>query len=246
MLSTDVAGRLRNGLLLGIVTALAAFPYLFHQSMGAWSAPIARDWGVGGEAGTIFAFEFSLLLGVIFMCSIIGVFLSERYNLPGFGKARDAYQIAYRYGAPALLFGLVVGWLLHDRTFYQVVPAETGIDLYPRNVLWSVALLLNVSVMKEMVFRFGVLTLAAGLFRGRRPILAVVLTAVFAASFSVRELLFVDYARLDAQVWYCVIWSFISNIILGMVFVRKGLLSSMSLRACVDMRFVLYPILGMV
>ena len=231
---------------MGIVASAASFPYLFYQSMGPWSASIARDWGVTGEAGTIFVFQFTLLAAVVFICSITGVFLAERYNLPGFGKPRDVYNIVYRYGAPTLLFGMIAGWLLHDHTFFKVVPLDTGIYLYPRKILWSATLLLHNSGANELVFRFGVLTLAAGLFRGKHHYLAVFLTSFFITVLSIRELHFVDYARMDARVWCCVIWSLLSNVMLGVVYVRKGLWAAMSLRACLDARFLLYPVLGMV
>ena len=246
MMIADIAGRLHKGLWLTAVAAITSFPYLFYQTLGPWSGPIARDWGIKGEAGTVFAFQFSLLAAIALLCAIIGVFLSERYNLPGFGDPRESYRAVLRYGGLAAIGGLIVGWTLHDRFFYQIVPENVGIELYPRSVLWSVSLVMYTSIMKEMIFRFGMLTLMAGLFRGKYHYLAVVLTSIFASAFSLREFQFVDYPKLDINVWLCVAWSLISNFVSGLVFIKKGLWPTMAIRACIDSRYIIFPILGMV
>jgi hypothetical protein len=214
--------------------------------MGSWSSAISRDWGDKIDPGTVFLFQFSLTAGVIFICAMVGAFLAERYKLPGLGAPKDAYRTVYRYGAPALLAALVIGWLLNDRFFYQVAPAYSDVNLFPRGILWCAALVLHNAVMREVVLRFGMLTLVAGLFGGKRPMVAVIVTATFASVLSVRQFIFVDYPIIDHYVWFSTIWSFLLNIAVGTAYVKKGLWAAMSMRACLDARFVLYPLLGMV
>ena len=242
----DIAARLRKALWLTAFASVTAFPYIFYQTMGPWAEPIARDWGVKGESGTIFSFQFSLLIAVGFLCCVIGFFLSERYNLPGLGDIRETNRAVYRWGGWAAIGGLIVGWVLHDRTFYRVVSSGLGIELYPRSVLWSAALVLYTSIMKEIIFRFGMLTLMAGLFRGRFNYLAVILTTVFAAAFSLREFQFVDYPKLDIYIFLAVAWSLVSNAVSGVVFIKKGLWPTIAIRACMDSRYIVFPLLGMV
>jgi len=243
---SQVASRFRTGLWLGILASAACFPYAFHQSMGSWSDAISRDWGDKIDSGTVFLFQFSLTVAVILICAMIGAFLAERYKLPGLGSPLEAYLTAYRYGAPALLAALLIGWRLNDRFFYQVAPAYSDVSLYPHEILWCVALVFHNAIMREVVLCFGMLTLVAGLFRGKRPMIAVVITAVFTAVLSIRQLVFVGYPMLDHFVWFSIIWSFLLNMVVGTVYIKKGLWAAMSMRACLDARFVIYPLLGMI
>ncbi len=245
-LLNDILIKLRTGLLLTIAASAVSFPYIFLQTMGPWSEAIARDWGVEGEAGTVFMFQFSLLVAITFLCAVIGVFLASKYGLPGFGSLKDAFKVFRRWGAWAIVGGLVVGYFLHDRTFYRVIPQETGFYLYPDGWISLVSMVLHTSVLRELVFRFGFVTLLAGLFEGRKgQVAAVLLVAAFASYLAVRQFSFVGYFGFDGLVAASLAWSFLLNALTGMVYVKKGLWSAITVRGCIDFRFLIYPALGL-
>lgn len=246
-LLNDILTKLRSSLLLTIAATAVSFPYVFLQTMGPWAKAIARDWGMKGEAGTVFMFHFALLAAATFLCAVIGVFLAGKYNLPGFGSPKDAATLFRRRGAWAIAGGLILGYFLHDRTFYRIIPEQTGINLYPEGWISLVSLVLHTSISRETVFRFGFVTLLAGLFRGKRgQIAAVLLVAAFASYLAVRQFYFVGYYEFDGLVVASVAWTFLLNALTGMVYVRKGLWSAATVRACVDLRFLIYPALGLV
>jgi len=246
-LLNDILIKLRRSLLLAIAASVVSFPYIFLQTMGPWSEAIARDWGAGGEAGTVFMFQFSLLAAVTFLCAVIGVFLAGKYGLPGFGSPKNAAAIFGRWGGWAIVGGLLLGYSLHDRIFYRVIPEKTGFNLYPREWISLMSLVLHNSVLKETVFRFGFVTLLAGLFRGKGGhVTAVLLVAVFASCMALRQFYFAGHLEFDAPVVASVTWSFLLNVLTGMVYVKKGLWPAMTVRACVDLRFLIYPALGLV
>lgn len=233
-------------MLIGIAAVLAAFPYTYIQSHGSWAVPIARDWGESVPPGLVFAFQFSLLTTIALISAFTGSLLHDRYKLPGLGEPREAYRTFIKWGGWAAVAGIFLGWFLHDRFFYAVVPAKTGIYMYPKDIFTSATLVVQTVFTKEVIFRFGLLTLAVGLFRGKHNTLAVILTALFAPALSLRQLLFVDYAFFDFHTVSTLIWSLSLNLLVGFIYVKKGLFSTMTVRMCVDLRYLIYPLLGMI
>lgn len=247
MLLTDIATRFRKGLFIGVIASAAAFPYLYFQTLGPWAKPISRDWSPNISPAVILYYQFSLLVAAVLISAVIGTFLSEKYSLPDIGADRDETLLFLkRWSGWAIIGGLIFGWLMHDRTFYIVVPTLGGLDMYPRNIPMSAMLILHNAVMKEVVLRYGMVTLAVGLFGKNRSDFAVVITSLIAPLFAFRQLMFVEYPALDVLSFLSMIWTLALNLALGLIYVRKGLAATMSMRACIDFRFIVYQILGAV
>ena len=241
---TDVANKIRNTLFLGLASSVVVFIYLDHQVRISWSAALIRKFGNPDAAREAFLAEFLLASMSVFVCAGVGFFLARRYRLPGMGDIRELR----RFVPWLILAGLSaspVAYFLHDRVFLVGAREKGCVEMIPGGIGWSLVFVAYGVLFKEVIFRFGLMTLISGLFRGRRPWLAVGGITVFAAGLSLRELGFAGHMPENNLITLSVfIWALIFNAALGAACVKKGLWGAMALRICVDLRFVLYAVLG--
>lgn len=235
--------KFRNTLLLSTFSILSAFIYLEHQVNYAWGTHLAKDFGGLESAYSLFLGEFALAAIAVFLCAGVGFFLSERYRLPGMGRFSELKKLLPYFFVVSLPLAFIA-YFLHDRIFIE--GARRGLPaMLPEDILWSVVFLIYSVLLKETVLRFGLVTLGSGFFRGRHPLRAVGVAAVFSAGLGLRELGFAGMTpAYDLTTIGAFTWALLFNLCLGFVFVRKGLWASMSLRVFVESRTIVYAIIG--
>lgn len=241
-MGTEFGKRLKRAFLLWFASSAAAFLYIGHQVTEPWREKITEHAG-GAHAGfQFFLAEFAFSSFALLVCSIVGFTLSERYKLPGTGDVKGLRGL-WSIILPAAFLGGLLGLFLHDRTFAEGAQLHGWPQMLPEGIRWSLAFIVYDALTKEVLMRFGILTLFAGFFRGKHPWWAVMGTAIFAAGLSMKELSFPghspDYDWVTVSVFA---WALIFNLALGAIYIKKGLWASMCLRALVDMRFLIIAI----
>lgn len=230
-------------MLLGFVSSAATFLYLGHLVNGPWGPSIQRKTGGAQAAFYLFLAEFAFAAFCVFACSCVGFLLSERYRMPGPGNIRELKSSSQMF----VIIGIIAfpfGYFLHDRIFMMGTSQHGWPAMIPQGVGWSLALMAYGALFKEVVFRFGLITLISGLFRGRHPWWAVAVVTAFAGVLSFQELVFVKHRLgFDITTVSIYIWALMFNAVLGAVYVKKGLWATMAARLCVDFRFVLYVLI---
>ena len=236
----ETAMRIRRTLLLGFVASAAMFLYSTLQYQSVWKLKI--DDYAGGPSSGFKLFLANVFLATLsaFICAAAGTFLSKRYNLPGEGDPEGLPRL-WRLYLSAGLIAMPLGYFMHDRIFLVGTAVHGWPSIIPDSFTGAGAQILHGVFFKEVVFRFGMLTLFAGLFRGNRNWWAVGGTAAFMAGMSMKELSFAGHAvGYDLITLSTFGWALIINAALGAVYIKKGLWPAMALRACIDIRYFIY------
>jgi len=212
---------------LAICSTVFAIPYFHHL---IFLAPITTPLPLSlGLRGFLFM-ELFLLFILCLLSAVVGFSFSERRELPGFGdKTRFIRSIPL-----LLLLGAVMtalSYFLFDRFFFMLSLAS-----YPKNLLYLVSFPLKAAFTEEVVLRFCLVTIMVGIFRSKMA--GVVLASAVAAIFTLKYFQFVGISlHLNYIIVTQLLLSFSANLILGYLFVSRGLLYSMALNFLFGMKY---------
>jgi len=212
---------------LAICSTVFAIPYFYHLILlTPIMAPLPLSLGLRG-----FLFMGLFLLFILCLLSaVVGFSFSERRGLPGFGdKTRFIRSIPL-----LLLLGAVMtalSYFLFDRFFFKLSPAS-----YPKNLLYLVSFPLKAAFTEEVILRFSLVTIGVGIFRSKGA--GVALAAAVAALFTLKYFQLVGISfHLNYLIVTPLILSFLANLILGYLFVSRGLLYAMALNFLFGMKY---------
>ena len=213
--------------ILAICSTVFAVPYFHHLVfLSPRMAPLALRLGLRG----FLVMELSLLFILCLLCATVGFSFSERRQLPGLGDKTGLIESFPRI----LLLGAVMtalSYLLFDRFFYRLSPAS-----YPDNLLYLASFPFKAAFTEEVILRAGLVTIAVGIVRNKMA--GVVLASAAAALFTLKYFQFIGMGfRLNYIFVTHMILSFLANLVLGYLFVTRGLLYSMALNFLLGMRY---------
>lgn len=216
--------------LLGAASATGYFHYLVFAVSGG-AVPSGRDPWV------FMAVELVLLALLLFLSALIGFSFSTRLDLPGFGKIRD-----FIYALPALVAGgialVALSYVVFDRYYFMVAPAT-----FPRETIYLAALPFKAALADETILRLGLVSIGVGLTKNKGA--GVVLMSAVSTLFTVKYLEFVGLPfMLDHFYVVYLLLSFFDNILLGWLFVTRGLLYSMALKFVIGCKYLFILWLG--
>jgi len=218
---------LLKSLALAIPATLLALPYFYFLLFD-----FPRNGGASGfdNAQALLRGQLAMIFAICMLSAIGGIMFTRRLNLPGIGDiTRWRYELPYLMGGGLTL--MVIAYLAFDRYFYSVSP-----ESYPDLSLYMILLPIKGAFTDELILRFGLVTIGVGICRNRYG--GAVLVAVFAAILSFKYL---EFAGVPMEWNYiCIMQLFLSfavNLILGIVFVTRGLLSAMTVKLMVEMRY---------
>ncbi|MEZ4524726.1 MAG: hypothetical protein R2941_02245 [Desulfobacterales bacterium] len=224
-----MTGILNKSLALALSCVFLTIPW-FHYLI--FLAPEKALLPMIPNPNAVLGAELFLLFVICFLSSIAGFTFSKRVGLPGFGTAenwmRDLPLLAF------LGFGMIVfSWLLFDRHFIQISPVS-----YPDHPVYLLFFPLKGALADEIIMRFCLLTICIGLLR--RRIAGIVIVSGFASVLTLKYFRFIGISPGFNYLFVMqMLLSFVSNFLLGYVYVTRGLLSSMTLKLIFGAKYVL-------
>jgi len=217
---------------LTVLALVAVIPYIRYLLEMA-----VKRGMLGPETASHVLVTDLLLLGMLlFLCALVGLSFAPRYRLPGLGLSRQLVQ-----DLPLLVFGglalAALTFLLFDRYFYAISPGS-----YPTSPLMLLCLPVKGALTDEVILRLGMLTLAVGLLKHRGA--GIMLVAALAALMSLRYFQFLGIPMgLNYVMIAHLLLSFVGNLVLGYLYVSRGLMHAMILKAVYGSRYLAVAVL---
>ena len=212
---------------LALLACLFTLPHFYHLIFGV----TGRVSQVGYSNPWVLLFtQLFLLLIVSLSSATVGLSFLKKFDLPEIWNWNT-----FAHSIPLLLFlGAVMAFLsyfLFDRYFVEISP-----DSYPRGALYLISFHFKNAFTDEIILRLCFLTICIGLLKNR--IAAVILLSIIASLFSIKYFNFmgIEFTRVFIPHFAL---SFIGNLILGYVFVTRGLFCSMFLKLIYSTKYVI-------
>jgi len=182
-------------------------------------------------------FLFAQLFLLFFICllsAIVGFSFSKRFKLPGFGNPRDFINAIPHLLTLASIM-IIISYFFFDRYFYEISPSS-----YPKGFIYLISLPFKGAFTDEIILRFCLVTLSVGLFKHKGA--GVIFVSVLASLFTIKYLNFIGIRLYLSYLFLIQLFlSFVCNLVLGYLFVTRGLLYSMTLNFLFSMKyFVIY------
>jgi len=220
----DMRPVLMKSFALAICSTLFTLPY-FHYLIFVVAPEGPNSWSL------LFT-ELLLLFILSLLSAMVGFSFSGKFGLPGFGDPGS-----FNRSIPLLLaLGTVmalVSYFLFDRYFFEVSPLS-----YPKDVLYLVSLPFKGAFTDEVILRLCLVTLSVGLLKRKGA--GVVLASAVASLFTIKYFLFMGITcGLNYLFIVQLILSFAANLLLGYLFVTRGLLYAMALKFLFGMKQVI-------
>jgi hypothetical protein len=226
---TDMLGVLAKSLALAIAATLFTLPY-FHYLI----SEISYRQGLTQSADSFIILLTQLLLLFIltFLSAMVGFSFSNRYKLHGLGDPRALVSsLPLMVAGGAVITGL--SYFFFDRFFFEISPAS-----YPRDTLFLLSYPFKRALTDEIILRFCLVTIAVGLFKSKSA--GVIFVSAFAAIATVKYFHFIDLpVGLNTIFFTQLFIGFWVNLLLGYLFVARGLLYSMSLGFIFGMKYLI-------
>ncbi len=226
---TDMRGVLAKSLALAIASTLFTLPYFHHLiSEVSYRERLPQS----ADSFIILLTQLLLLFILTFLSAMVGFSFSSRYKLHGLGDPRALVS-----SLPLVVAGgaviTVLSYFFFDRFFFEISPAS-----YPRDPLFLLSYPFKRAFTDEIILRFCLVTIAVGLFKSKSA--GVVLVSVFAAIATVKYFHFIGLpVGLNAIFLTQLFIGFLANLLLGYLFVARGLLYSMSLGFIFGMKYLM-------
>ncbi|MBK6685045.1 MAG: CPBP family intramembrane metalloprotease [Deltaproteobacteria bacterium] len=220
----------RAGLLAGLAM-IAVVPYAYRSAY-TFADAVRRTARLSPEE--VLRADLISLATLIVLAALVGSAFSERYRLGGLGRWPTLGTMRLHL-VLAPVVG-VVSYLAFGRVLATRLPGT-----FPEDLGWALAYAVKGAIFDEVVARYGLMTIFAGL---TRPAVANLLQATFFTATIWKGLGFfgVD-ASYDAYFLLSVVSSFGLHLYLGSVYARHGLLPAMVLHFLYDLRFLLHALL---
>ena len=226
---TDMRGVLYKSLALAMAATLFTLPY-FHCLISEIS--FGPHMPPNGDVYLILFTQLLLLFILTFLSSMVGYSFSNRYRLHGLGDPRALVSALPLVAAGGAVIN-VISYFVFDRFFFEISPAS-----YPTDTLFLWSYPFKRAFTDEIILRFCLITIAVGLFRSKS--IAVVIISAFAAIATVKYFHFMGLpVGLNTIFLTQLLIGFLANLLLGYLFVTRGLLYSMSLGFIFGMKYLI-------
>jgi hypothetical protein len=224
--NVDIRGVVTKSAVLAALGVIATIPYFHYLVFAASSAPIP-----GTDGWTLVAAQLVLVLILLFLSALIGFSFATRLDLPGLGEVR-----AWLKGLPILIpcgfFLVALSYFAFDRYFLLISPAS-----FPTDPVYLAAVPFKGAFVDETVLRLGLVTIGVGLVRDKAA--GVIVTSAVASLFTIKYFEFIGMPfALDPLFVVHLLLSFLGNLLLGWLFVTRGLLWSMTLTFVLDLKYL--------
>lgn len=212
---------------LALLSTLFSVPY-FHYML--FVVADQRRFAEGFDPWGFLYGELFVLFLICLLAAMVGFSLSIRLGLPGFGDPGELFRsIPWLL---ALAFGMIVlSYFLFDRYFFEISPIS-----YPKKSIYLLSLPFKGVFTDEVILRFCLITLSVGLFKHKGA--AVGFVSALASLLTIKYFYFLGIQPGLNYIFLVQLFlSFLSNFLLGYLFVTRGLLYSMTLKFLFGMKY---------
>ncbi len=229
----DMRSVVVKSLILATVAAGSAVGYFHYLVFDVASGAPLR----GQAPGVFLVIELALLWLVLLLSSLIGFSFSQRLELPGFGRMRE-----FLIALPLLILGglalVGVSYFAFDRYFFAISPVS-----FPNKPIYLFAIPFKAALADETILRLGLVTIGVSLTKNKSA--GVILMSAVSSLLTVKyfEFIGIPFALNHFYIVYLLL-SFLGNIILGWLFVTRGLAYSMVLKFVIGCKYLLIVWLG--
>ncbi|HAV42628.1 TPA: hypothetical protein DCX15_01235 [bacterium] len=220
---------IEGALSIGVVCTLVSLPCIYYHCFVGSRKELLEIFPPRVLPGVMLLHVWQILI-VSFMCAAFGLAWSKKYGLRGIGDPKEVKRNLWKF----LLVGILVAttsYLLFDRTLSIKAPS-----LYPSNPLWILSISLKASFFNEIV-RFGMMALVARLTRNIH--VANIVVSGFLVYIGIRSFRLVGLGfDWDHFSLLCVGYSFIFNLLMGYLYARFGIISTMLIQFLIGLRLL--------
>lgn len=225
--------RLRKAGLIAGAAFLSAAPYTYYVSVIAFPDRVKRAARAISEQ-ELLEVDLSRMALIVVIASIVGTFFSERYGLGGLGDAKRV-----RRAWPFMVAALAVGTASYFIFGARLAAAVPG--YYPETIGWAIALMIKNAVFDEIVARYGMMTIVAGV--AKKQWMAILLQAIFFTAVGYRSM---GFYGVDAALNVFVVGGLIASVgvhcALGHVYARHGLFAACSVHLALEVERLIHVV----
>ena len=186
-------------------------------------------------------FHVLLMFGACLLCALVGFLYTPRLGLPGLKIREGDRKLIALYLAAGLLTA-PLAYFLVDMDLREKIP-----EYFPAHLGWALAQTLGRALAPEVIARFGLVTIGVYLCRWLRFSGHPWPAPLAVAGFAMLEA-WVGLERLGLQpgldpfTLSCLGLAFVSNVIFGEIYLRRGLVPALVLRLGVELKYPLYAL----
>ncbi len=213
---------------------LGAAGYVYYLTIVAFPDRIDRRFGAASRE-QILRVDMAMIALLVVVAALVGSIFAKRYRLAGLGTFADLRRslLLVLTAGPALS---IFSYLAYGLAIVDVVPGY-----YPRQVIWALAVVAKGVLFDEVVARYGMMTIFAGVTP--KLWLANLLQATFFTAMVFKSLSFYGLAVVwNAYFLSSLATAFGSHLIYGGLYAKRGLYAAMALHLVVDLRFVAHAL----
>lgn len=230
---------IKKSVILSAATMLSAISLFFYQF--AYLSDNLFTHTLNDQSILLLSIKQSVLVFCIaLLSSLVGFLYCKKLHLPGWGSWNQ-FPHWFLSGLMMLLIYAPCSYWLIDRHFMAELP-----NLFPHDLFWAMSYGLSGAINQEVILRFGLLTILLyfyhKFFPHRYPWGAITLISLFACSGSYILLkkfhLEVNEQLLNSSM----VGNFFLNWLFCHLYIRYGLLVSITVHSVLNLKYVLYVI----
>ena len=227
--------RLSYAAAIAALAFAAAVPYIVYLTRVAFPERV-REHFVGLDPDEVLRADLGAIFVLVAIASIVGSLFAERYRLRGIGGLDDLRAARWLLAAAPVL--LLVSYFAFGRVMAERIPGT-----FPATLGWAFVATAKNAVFDEVVARFGMMTIVAGL--APRTWQANVLQAVFFTALVFKGLGFFGLAASwDVPFVASLVMTFAMHLYFCHLYARYGLLAAVVAHAIVDLEYPLHVALS--
>lgn len=219
---------------LALLSAFFSLPY-FHYMI--FVVADKSRFSAGFNPWGFLCGELFVLFLICLLSAMAGFSLYRRSGLPGLGNPEGVLRSLPFLSA--LGSGMIIlSYFLFDRFFLKISPLS-----YPKDLLYIISFPFQGAFTDEIILRFCMVTLAVGLVKHKGAGVGIV--SAFASLMTIKYFYFLGLSPgLNYIFTVQILLSFLSNFLLGYLYVTRGLLYSMALKFIFGTKYFLLFVLG--
>jgi membrane protease YdiL (CAAX protease family) len=220
----------RGAIFAAIFLALS-FPYIIYYFFVGYSDQV--DKLTHGSPKAFFFISQAIAMYVALLISgTAGFAWSDGKNVAGLGSTRTTIR-NLKWLIP---LGIVISVLAHY--LFDNELTRQDILYNPKNPLVALVIPLKSAFFEEGIIRFGILTIMYRLTRNKWA--AITISSLFGIAASLPYVRFLELEVVyDFTLFAMIATKFIMGLLIGLIYCRWGLKSTMALRFIIDLRYVL-------